>query len=235
MGHTFKTKKRGNCFKAYRRNAVVQSSKMIYYGYKGFVKKDKRVLDELLPKWNAKVSPMVERVDVNVEVREVAAVAGSGLFSVDGMARGEIFSYYGGELSKGMTGRSPYDMDTRMKVDYSRKKKGVTISHVFVNGRPTAENSNKASLINHACRPNCQGFYQTVRVGSKATGRSLTLQLIRFEALRNILPDEELTIDYGREYVENRSTMRPNTCYTACMCNGGRCPFRRMMRPTIHM
>jgi len=209
---------------------------MIYHGYKGFSKKDRSVLDELLPKWNAKVSAKVNLVaGVNLEVRHVHAVGGSGLFSAEGMERGTIFSYYGGKLSRGMTGSSPYDMDTRMKVDYSRKKKGVSISRVFVNGKPTSENSNKASLINHACRPNCQGFYQTVRVGSKATGRSLTLQLIRFEALRNIRANEELTMDYGRRYVENRSTMRPNTCYTPCMCNGGRCPLGRMMRPTVHM
>ena len=214
---------------------MAQSSKMLYYGYKGFVKKDKRVLDELLPKWNAKVSPIVERVDTNLEVREVAAVGGSGLFSVDGIARGEIFSYYGGELLRGVTGHSPYDMATKMTVDYSRKKKGVIIPNVFIDGTPTADNSNKASMLNHACRPNCRGFYQNVRVGSKATGRSLTLKLIRFEALRNSRPDEELTIDYGPEYVENRSLMRPNICYTPCLCNGGRCPLRRMIRPTLHM
>jgi SET domain-containing protein len=58
-----------------------------------------------------------------------------------------------------------------------------------VNSRCTIDGSprwNLARYINHCCRPN-----------AKAVGRNGS---IVFVALRRIEPDEEITIDYGREY-----------------------------------
>lgn len=204
---------------------------MIYSSHRGFTKRESKVLDELLPKWNAKVSVTVNKLNAAVEIKPVVVVGGCGLFSVDRMARGKVLSYYGGELTKGASGISPYDMDTRMKIDFSRKMKGVKIPRVFVNGTPTDDGVHRiASRLNHACKPNSHGFYVNVRVGSKVTGSSLTLQLIRLEALRTIQAGEEITMNYGPKYVESRSKMRPGRKYTPCLCNGGRCPFGRMMR-----
>jgi len=58
-----------------------------------------------------------------------------------------------------------------------------------VNSRITIDGSprwNKARYLNHSCRPN-----------AKAVGRNGG---IVFVALRRIEPDQEITIDYGREY-----------------------------------
>lgn len=53
---------------------------------------------------------------------------------------------------------------------------------------------NLARYVNHACRPNCEAE------------ADLDEQRIRFYACRSIEPGEELTIDYGEEYVETYIT-----------------------------
>lgn len=51
-----------------------------------------------------------------------------------------------------------------------------------------AARDNLARYVNHACRPNAEA--------------ELIRGLIWFKAIRRIVPGEEITIDYGREYIE---------------------------------
>jgi hypothetical protein len=208
---------------------------MIYYAHAGFPKAEAALLDELLPKWNARVQPEVDAGRANAarfELRLRPALGGLGVFAGNSVPRGACLAYYSGQLMKGAHQRGAYNMNTKMRFNLSRKRSGMKrrAKHVYVNGDPelvpqAAEML--GSFINHSCTPNSKAFGEPKRVGCKA-GRSLTLQLIRFEALRDLARDEEVTIDYGREYVEeNRSAAAG---YTPCLCNGGRCPRGRMMR-----
>ncbi len=52
-----------------------------------------------------------------------------------------------------------------------------------------AKHGNIARYFNHSCNPNCDTFIRNKRV------------FIR--TLRNIKPEEELTYDYGRDYLKN--------------------------------
>ncbi len=61
--------------------------------------------------------------------------------------------------------------------------------------------SNIARYVNHACKPNAEA--ELVR------GRMM------FRAIRNIAPGEEITIDYGEEYVELYFAKRGCLC-AAC-------------------
>ena len=56
--------------------------------------------------------------------------------------------------------------------------------------------SNTARYINHSCRPNAKGY---------TTGRRIWIW-----SLRNIKPGEEITINYGKEYLDEHIKQ--------CMC-----------------
>jgi hypothetical protein len=59
-----------------------------------------------------------------------------------------------------------------------------------INKRCTIDGSSRKNLgryANHSCKPNCEAVY-------RRTGR------MEFVAARNIEPEEELTIDYGKDY-----------------------------------
>jgi uncharacterized protein len=58
---------------------------------------------------------------------------------------------------------------------------------------------NTARYINHACRPNCE---VTIRKGR-----------IYIHAIKNIKPNEELTYNYGKEYVNEH--IKPYGCRCA--------------------
>ena len=77
-----------------------------------------------------------------------------------------------------------------------------------VNSRWTidgAKHGNIARYFNHSCNPNCDTFIREGRV------------FIR--TLRNIKPEEELTYDYGRDYLKNVIGL------SNCQCS--RCRKRR--------
>ena len=68
-----------------------------------------------------------------------------------------------------------------------------------------ARHGNMARYFNHSCNPNCDTFIRNRRV------------FIR--TLRNIKPEEELTYDYGRDYLKNVIGLEN------CLCS--RCRKRR--------
>ncbi|MDO9412195.1 MAG: SET domain-containing protein [Pseudolabrys sp.] len=68
-----------------------------------------------------------------------------------------------------------------------------------------AKHGNIARYFNHSCNPNCDTFIRNKRV------------FIR--TLRNIKPEEELTYDYGRDYLKNVIGLEN------CLCS--RCTKRR--------
>ncbi len=68
-----------------------------------------------------------------------------------------------------------------------------------------AKHGNLARYFNHSCNPNCDTFIRNKRV------------FIR--TLRNIKPEEELTYDYGRDYLKNVIGLEN------CLCS--RCRKRR--------
>lgn len=68
-----------------------------------------------------------------------------------------------------------------------------------------AKHGNIARYFNHSCNPNCDTFIRNKRV------------FIR--TLRNIKPEEELTYDYGRDYLKNVIGL------ANCLCS--RCRKRR--------
>jgi SET domain-containing protein len=75
-------------------------------------------------------------------------------------------------------------------------------SKITING---AGHGNIARYFNHSCNPNCDTFIRDRRV------------FIR--TLRNIKPEEELTYDYGRDYLKNVIGL------SNCLCS--RCRKRR--------
>lgn len=100
------------------------------------------------------------------------ASAGLGLFATRPYKKGErVIEYVGRELSK-------------EEAETSRSKYLFEISsRRTVDGKPA---QNTAGYINHACRPNCESDI----VGGR----------IFISAIKNILPGEEFTYDYGKEY-----------------------------------
>lgn len=108
--------------------------------------------------------------------------AGLGLFATRPFKRGErIIEYFGREISK--------------EEEYTSRSK-----YLFeVNNRKTIDGrarENFARYINHSCKPNCQP--EIVR------GR------VFIDAVRAIRQGEELTYDYGDEYVDEH--IKPFGC-----------------------
>jgi SET domain-containing protein len=113
--------------------------------------------------------------------------AGLGLFATRPYKKGErIIEYFGREISK--------------EEEYSSSSK-----YLFeVNSKKTIDGTtreNFARYINFSHKPNCEP--------NIVKGR------IWIDAIKNIKPDEELTYDYGKEYVDEH--IKPFGCRcTAC-------------------
>ncbi len=100
--------------------------------------------------------------------------AGLGLFAGEAIPKGVcVIEYVGRELSKEETETSK----SRYLFEISKKK--------TIDGKPKM---NKAGYINHSCRPNCETEIHKGRVFVLST--------------KAIKPGEELTYDYGKEYVD---------------------------------
>lgn len=107
-------------------------------------------------------------------VRIGRSSTGLGLFAAKPILRGQCVVEYTGEVV------SDDEADKRagkylMKIDKKRT----------IDGSPR---TNLARYINHACKPNCVYYLEGGRV--------------RAYALRKIEAGEELTVNYGKEYVE---------------------------------
>lgn len=113
--------------------------------------------------------------------------AGLGLFTTRPYKKGErIIEYFGREISKAE--------------EYSSKSK-----YLFeVNSRKTIDGTqrdNFARYINHSCKPNCEP--------------NIVRGKIFIDALKNIKEGEELSYDYGEEYVDEH--IKPYGCRcTSC-------------------
>lgn len=111
--------------------------------------------------------------------------AGLGLFAARPIKKGErVIEYFGREISKAE--------------EYSSRSK-----YLFeVNSRKTIDGTtreNFARYINHSCKPNCEP--EIVR------GK------IFIDAIKNIKIGEELSYDYGEEYVNEH--IKPYGCRCA--------------------
>ena len=111
--------------------------------------------------------------------------AGLGLFATRPYKKGEhIIEYFGRTISR--------------EEEYTSKSK-----YLFeVHSRKTIDGTareNFARYINHSCRPNCEP--------NIAKGR------VWIDAIRGIKPGEELSYDYGEEYVNEH--IKPSGCRCA--------------------
>ena len=108
--------------------------------------------------------------------------AGLGLFATRAIKKGErVIEYFGRQISK--------------EEEYTSKSK-----YLFeVNNRKTIDGTqrdNYARYINHSCKPNCEPGIVKGRVW--------------IDAIKGIKPGEELTYDYGEEYVDEH--IAPHGC-----------------------
>jgi len=126
---------------------------------------------------------------------------GLGLFATKGIKRGAYIATYRGR---------------RITTAESDRREARGARYMFeLNKRWVIDGSprwNVARYINHACRPN-----------AKPVGRKGGIVIV---ALRPIEPDEEITYDYGREYLKSFLTGGGCRC-AACR----RKQARQRMRP----
>ncbi len=106
------------------------------------------------------------------------ASAGLGLFAIDAFRKGDFVIEYTGEPltteeadRKG--GKYLFYVDDNLTLD------GTPRRHI-------------ARYMNHSCDPNCEAIIEEYENGDKK---------VMIYALRDIAPGEELTYDYGEEYV----------------------------------
>jgi uncharacterized protein len=97
---------------------------------------------------------------------------GLGLFAVKPIKKGEFIAYYSG------------------RVISNKKADALSTKYLFeINNRWTVDGSsrrNVARYINHSCRPNAETDVKKHKV--------------IITAIKNILPDDEITYNYGRSY-----------------------------------
>jgi len=111
--------------------------------------------------------------------------AGLGLFATRPFKKGErIIEYFGREISK--------------EEEYTSKSK-----YLFeVNSRKTIDGTtreNFARYINHSCKPNCEP--------------NIVKSHVWIDAIKSIKTGEELSYDYGEEYVNEH--IKPYGCRCA--------------------
>ncbi len=112
--------------------------------------------------------------------------AGLGLFAGAAIPKGAcIIEYVGREVSD----KEKYTSKSRYLFEISKTK--------TIDGKPAI---NKAGYINHACKANAEPVIHDKRIFIFAT--------------RAIRPGEEITYDYGKEYVDTYCS--PCKC-TSCM------------------
>jgi SET domain-containing protein len=106
------------------------------------------------------------------------SLTGLGLFATQPIKkRARIAEYRGRRLG----------IDAAIKAEKSGNRYLYEVnSKITIDG---ARHGNIARYFNHSCNPNCDTFIRDKRV------------FIR--TLRNIKPEEELTYDYGRDYLKN--------------------------------
>lgn len=116
------------------------------------------------------------------DLRVKRSSAGLGLFAGENIPKGACVIEYVGRVVKG-------------EEEYSSRSKYLfeVNARLTIDGRPRM---NKAGYINHACRPNCEIEIRKRRV--------------YIMARRKITAGEELTYDYGKEYIDEH--IKPYGC-----------------------
>jgi len=121
----------------------------------------------------------------NVKVRR--ASSGLGLFAEENITKNQIVIEYTGD---------------RISSDEADKRGGVYLFNVtkdlVIDGKGRR---NKARYINHACKPNAEAEHDDEE------------DRIYIRARKKIKAGEEVTYDYGKEYVEDMFKKKK------CMCN----------------
>jgi SET domain-containing protein len=106
------------------------------------------------------------------------SLTGLGLFATRPIKKKTRISEYRGRR---------LGLDAALKAEKSGNRYLYEVnSKITIDG---ARHGNIARYFNHSCNPNCDTFIRNKRV------------FIR--TLRNIKPEEELTYDYGRDYLKN--------------------------------
>ncbi len=130
------------------------------------------------------------------------SVTGLGLFATRPIKRGAYIATYRGR---------------RITTEESDRREARGAKYMFaLNKRWVIDGSprwNVARYINHSCRPN-----------AKPVGRKGGIVIV---ALRRIEPDEEITYDYGRDYL--KSLLADSGCRCAA-CRRNKALRRRRMR-----
>ncbi|MGA7430582.1 MAG: SET domain-containing protein [Xanthobacteraceae bacterium] len=114
----------------------------------------------------------------SVTVRIGRASTGLGLFAAKPIAaKAYIVTYQGRRIPTAEAHR--------------REREGKAKFMFEINRHWTIDGSSRRNLgryINHACRPNCEAVLRKGRM--------------MFVALRDVAADEEITLDYGKEYFD---------------------------------
>jgi len=113
--------------------------------------------------------------DYRPKVKEKKSSAGIGLFAQEDISKGQLIIEYTGERI------SVKEADKRG----GRYLFGVT-PKVVIDG---SGKKNKARYINHSCKPNAEAEHET------------TEDRIYIRSIKKIKKGEEITYDYGPEYV----------------------------------
>lgn len=126
------------------------------------------------------------------KVRVGKSSAGLGLYAEEPVKKGAIVIEYVGN---------------RLKTADANRKGGKYLFEV--NSRTTIDGTprwNTARYINYSCEPNAEPVLHGNRV--------------MIEAIRKILPGEEITYDYGKEYYEE--FIKPHGCKCASCAAGNK-------------
>ena len=125
---------------------------------------------------------------VSSSVRYLDDSMGRGLFAEERCREGDFIGEYTGLIQKASRCRPVKDQLGGYATDYSwtypEKKRFRSLE---VNGRL---NGNETRFINHSFTPNCRMEHTLIE------GRWVLFLV----AAREILPDEQFTVDYGEEY-----------------------------------
>ena len=139
--------------------------------------------------WGCRFNDPVQRVMTSSFIRVGRSVTGLGLFAMKPIKRGAYIVTYRGR---------------RISTEEAEQREARGARYMFtINSRWTIDGSprwNLARYINHSCRPN-----------AKPVGRNGGIVIV---ASRRIEPGEEITYDYGREYLDYffKNDCRCSTC-----------------------
>ncbi len=116
------------------------------------------------------------------QLRVGKSITGKGLFALESIPKGvRIIEYIGREIPPEMQ----YTSRSKYLFEITEKK--------WIDGNIP---ENIAKYVNHSCRPNCEV--------------EIVKQHIYIYSKRKILPGEELTYDYGKEYFDE--ILKPIGC-----------------------